>query len=79
MSSYRLQLQPGFGFADAAASAGYLAELGVSHVYLSPILQAAPGSRTATTWWTTPGYRPTWAARPRSGTWYASSAPPGWA
>ncbi len=45
VSTYRLQLQPGFGFAAAAASAGYLAELGVSHVYLSPILQATPGSR----------------------------------
>jgi (1->4)-alpha-D-glucan 1-alpha-D-glucosylmutase len=44
VSSYRLQLQPGFGFADAAASTDYLAALGVSHVYLSPILQAAPGS-----------------------------------
>ena len=45
VSTYRLQLQPGFGFAAAAASADYLAELGVSHVYLSPILQATPGSR----------------------------------
>jgi malto-oligosyltrehalose synthase len=44
-STYRLQLQPGFGFADAAGIAGYLASLGVSHVYLSPILQAVPGSR----------------------------------
>jgi malto-oligosyltrehalose synthase len=44
-STYRLQLQPGFGFADAADIAGYLASLGVSHVYLSPILQATPGSR----------------------------------
>ena len=44
-STYRLQLQPGFGFADAADIAGYLAGLGVSHVYLSPILQATPGSR----------------------------------
>ena len=43
-SSYRLQLQPGFGFADAADVAGYLASLGVTHAYLSPILQAAPGS-----------------------------------
>jgi len=43
-STYRLQLQPGFGFADAAAIAGYLADLGVTHVYLSPILQATPGS-----------------------------------
>ncbi len=43
-STYRLQLHDGFGFADAAAIAGYLSALGVSHVYLSPILQAAPGS-----------------------------------
>jgi (1->4)-alpha-D-glucan 1-alpha-D-glucosylmutase len=43
-ATYRLQLQPAFGFADAAAIAGYLAELGVSHVYSSPYLQAAPGS-----------------------------------
>jgi malto-oligosyltrehalose synthase len=44
VSAYRLQLQPGFGFAGAAGIAGYLASLGVSHVYLSPILQAVPGS-----------------------------------
>ncbi len=44
-STYRLQLQPGFGFAAAAAIADYVADLGVSHVYLSPILQATPGSR----------------------------------
>ncbi|WP_426566761.1 malto-oligosyltrehalose synthase [Angustibacter sp. McL0619] len=43
-STYRLQLHEGFGFDDAAAQAGYLAELGVSHAYLSPVLQAAPGS-----------------------------------
>jgi (1->4)-alpha-D-glucan 1-alpha-D-glucosylmutase len=43
-STYRLQLQPGFGFADAAQIAGYLAALGVTHAYLSPILQAVPGS-----------------------------------
>jgi (1->4)-alpha-D-glucan 1-alpha-D-glucosylmutase len=45
VSSYRLQLQPGFGFAEAGAIADYLAALGVTHAYLSPILQAAPGSR----------------------------------
>jgi (1->4)-alpha-D-glucan 1-alpha-D-glucosylmutase len=43
-ATYRLQLQPGFGFREAAAHCGYLADLGVSHLYLSPILQAAPGS-----------------------------------
>jgi (1->4)-alpha-D-glucan 1-alpha-D-glucosylmutase len=43
-STYRLQLRAGFGFAEAADLADYLADLGVSHVYLSPILQANPGS-----------------------------------
>jgi (1->4)-alpha-D-glucan 1-alpha-D-glucosylmutase len=44
VSTYRLQLRAEFGFAGAAAIADYLASLGVTHVYLSPILQAAPGS-----------------------------------
>jgi (1->4)-alpha-D-glucan 1-alpha-D-glucosylmutase len=43
-ATYRLQLRPGFGFEQAAALADYLAELGVSHLYSSPYLQAAPGS-----------------------------------
>ncbi len=44
-STYRLQLTPEFGFADAADQAAYLAELGITHAYLSPILQAVPGSQ----------------------------------
>ena len=44
VATYRLQLRPGFGFDEAAALAPYLAALGVSHLYLSPILQAAEGS-----------------------------------
>lgn len=44
LSTYRLQLSPDFGFDAVAEVAGYLAELGVSHAYLSPCLQAAPGS-----------------------------------
>jgi len=43
-ATYRVQLHAGFGFDDVAAVAGYLADLGVSHVYCSPYLQAAPGS-----------------------------------
>jgi len=42
--TYRLQLRREFTFHDAAAAVPYLADLGVSHVYCSPILQAAPGS-----------------------------------
>jgi (1->4)-alpha-D-glucan 1-alpha-D-glucosylmutase len=44
VSTYRLQLRESFGFERAAEQAGYLAALGVTHVYLSPILQANPGS-----------------------------------
>ena len=43
-STYRLQLHAGFGFAEVAELADYLADLGVSHAYLSPVLQATRGS-----------------------------------
>ncbi|MET0500683.1 MAG: alpha-amylase family glycosyl hydrolase, partial [Candidatus Binatia bacterium] len=43
-ATYRVQFHAGFGFADAAAIADYLADLGISHLYCSPYLQAAPGS-----------------------------------
>jgi (1->4)-alpha-D-glucan 1-alpha-D-glucosylmutase len=43
-ATYRLQLGADLGFARAAELAPYLAALGVSHVYLSPILAATPGS-----------------------------------
>jgi (1->4)-alpha-D-glucan 1-alpha-D-glucosylmutase len=43
-ATHRIQLQPAFGFAALGEQADYLAALGISHVYLSPVLQAAPGS-----------------------------------
>lgn len=43
-ATYRLQLGPELGFDGAAAVVPYLARLGISHLYLSPILQAASGS-----------------------------------
>src|ERR1044071_8003621 len=43
-ATYRRQLHAGFPFAAAAAAVPYLVELGVSHLYLSPVLQAAGGS-----------------------------------
>ncbi|MGW2865396.1 malto-oligosyltrehalose synthase [Streptomyces sp. NPDC001205] len=43
-ATYRLQLQPGFPFAAAEEALPYLAELGVSHLHLSPVLEAVPGS-----------------------------------
>ena len=45
LSTYRLQMRGDcFTFADAENQLDYLAELGVSHVYLSPILTAVDGS-----------------------------------
>jgi (1->4)-alpha-D-glucan 1-alpha-D-glucosylmutase len=43
-ATYRLQLQPDFPFAAAAAVVPHLAALGVSHLHLSPVLEAVPGS-----------------------------------
>jgi (1->4)-alpha-D-glucan 1-alpha-D-glucosylmutase len=44
-ATYRLQLHSEFGFEAAASIADYLHSLGISHVYSSPYLQAAPGSK----------------------------------
>jgi (1->4)-alpha-D-glucan 1-alpha-D-glucosylmutase len=43
-ATYRLQLGGDFGFARARELVPYLAELGVSHLYLPPSFQARPGS-----------------------------------
>jgi (1->4)-alpha-D-glucan 1-alpha-D-glucosylmutase len=44
IGTYRLQLHAGFTLQDAERILPYLCDLGVSHVYLSPCLQAVPGS-----------------------------------
>jgi (1->4)-alpha-D-glucan 1-alpha-D-glucosylmutase len=43
-ATYRLQLHKDFGFAQARAVVPYLAALGISHLYASPITTARPGS-----------------------------------
>jgi (1->4)-alpha-D-glucan 1-alpha-D-glucosylmutase len=43
-ATYRLQLGGDFGFAAARELVPYLADLGVSHLYLPPSFQARPGS-----------------------------------
>ena len=43
-ATYRLQLNKDFPFGRAAELAPYLGELGISHVYLSPVLKARRGS-----------------------------------
>jgi (1->4)-alpha-D-glucan 1-alpha-D-glucosylmutase len=44
LATYRLQFHKGFTFADAAALAPYLAKLGISDLYSSPIGTARAGS-----------------------------------
>jgi (1->4)-alpha-D-glucan 1-alpha-D-glucosylmutase len=43
-ATYRVQLHGGFDLAAAEALLPHLAELGVSHLYSSPLLKARPGS-----------------------------------
>ncbi|HWH50431.1 MAG TPA: malto-oligosyltrehalose synthase [Gemmatimonadaceae bacterium] len=44
-ATYRLQLHAGFTFAHVAARVDYFARLGVTHLYLSPIVMSRRGSR----------------------------------
>ena len=43
-ATYRIQFSPSFGFQSATAVVPYLAELGISDLYASPIFRAAKGS-----------------------------------
>src|SRR5947207_2169622 len=43
-STYRVQLSSTFNFDDLAKHVPYLAELGITDIYLSPIYAATPGS-----------------------------------
>jgi (1->4)-alpha-D-glucan 1-alpha-D-glucosylmutase len=43
-ATYRLQFHAGFTFRDATKLVPYLADLGISHLYASPIFRANPGS-----------------------------------
>src|SRR5947207_14765322 len=43
-ATYRVQFNAGFTFRDAREIAPYLAELGISDIYASPILRARKGS-----------------------------------
>ena len=44
LNTYRLQLHADFTFSNAAAQLDYLADLGITDLYLSPILESVPGS-----------------------------------
>jgi (1->4)-alpha-D-glucan 1-alpha-D-glucosylmutase len=43
-ATYRLQFTKKFRFADAEAIIPYLHQLGISHIYASPVFEARPGS-----------------------------------
>jgi (1->4)-alpha-D-glucan 1-alpha-D-glucosylmutase len=43
-ATYRIQLTPEFGFDQLRSRLSYIARLGISHVYLSPCLEAVSGS-----------------------------------
>lgn len=43
-ATYRLQFNKEFTFEDATRLVPYLADLGISHLYASPLFKAAPGS-----------------------------------
>src|SRR5205823_368030 len=43
-ATYRVQVRPSFDLDAAAGLTGYLAELGVTHMYTAPLLHAVPGS-----------------------------------
>src|ERR1700760_1671188 len=45
LSTYRVQFNPSFRFTDAEKLVPYLHELGITHLYASPILQARGGSQ----------------------------------
>lgn len=44
LSTYRLQLHSGFTFDDARAVVDYLADLGITHLYVSPVVESVRGS-----------------------------------
>ncbi len=44
VATYRIQLTPSLGFADTIDILDHLTSLGVSHLYLSPVAEAVPGS-----------------------------------
>ncbi len=44
-ATYRIQFNPNFTFRDAESVIGYLAELGISDLYASPIFRARKGSQ----------------------------------
>ena len=64
-ATLRLQFHAGFTLDDALPWLDYFADLGISHLYASPLFRARPAPATATTWSTRPGSIRNWAASRR--------------
>ncbi|MDL9937442.1 malto-oligosyltrehalose synthase [Gordonia sp. ABSL1-1] len=58
IATYRVQLTPDFGFAQVIGILGHLRDLGVSHLYLSPIGTAVTGSTHGYDWLPPPEVAP---------------------
>lgn len=63
IATYRVQMCESFTLDQAAAIADYLSQLGISHLYSSPVLQAAKAARTAMTCWITRGSTTSWVEK----------------
>ncbi len=64
-ATLRLQFHSDFTLDHAVPLVPYFAQLGISHLYASPILRPAPAPPTATMWSTRPASTPNWAAKRR--------------
>ena len=51
-ATYRIQFSPSFGFQAANSVISYLADLGISDLYASPIFKAVRVASTAMMWLT---------------------------
>ncbi|MEE3852484.1 malto-oligosyltrehalose synthase [Gordonia sp. LSe1-13] len=58
VATYRIQLTPDFGFIEVIGILDHLVDLGVSHLYLSPIGRATAGSMHGYDWVPPPGVAP---------------------
>ena len=74
-----MQLSGAFPFAAARAVVPYLADLGVSHLYTSPILRARSGSAHGYDVVDPTQVGPSWAARPACASWWPPSGTMPWA
>lgn len=63
IATYRVQLTPDHGFTDVIGILGHIADLGVSHLYLSPIGTAMPGSTHGYDWVPPPQVAPVLGGR----------------